>query len=44
MLVWLRLKQVATDTARSVYQVKQDLLSDYMREQLRTPTVKMLLA
>lgn len=44
ILVWLRLKQVASDTARTVYQVKQDLLSDYMREQLRTPTVKMLLA
>lgn len=44
LLVWLRLKHVATKTVRTVYQVKHDLLSDYMREQLRTPTVKMVLA
>jgi hypothetical protein len=44
LLVWVRLKQVATHTARMLYQVKHDLLSDYMREQLRAPTVQMMLA
>lgn len=44
ILVWVRLKQVALETARTVYQVKHDLLSDYMRQQLRSPAVKMLFA
>ena len=44
LLVWVRLKQVAHETQRTLYQVKQDLLSDYMRQQLRSPSVQMLLA
>ncbi len=44
ILVWVRLKQVAAETQRTIYQVKHDLLSDYLRQQLKTPTVKMLLA
>jgi len=44
ILVWVRLKQVALETAHTVYQVKHDLLADYMREQLRSPSVKMLFA
>jgi len=44
LLVWVRLKQVAADTQRTIYQVKHDLLSDYLRQQLRAPTVKMVLA
>ena len=44
ILVWIRLKQVADETARTIYQVKHDLLADYMRQQLRSPTVKMILA
>ena len=44
LLVWLRLKQVAHETQRTLYQVKHDLLSDYMRQQLRSPSVQMLLA
>ncbi len=44
LLVWLRLKQVATHTVRTVYQVKHELLSDYMRAQLRAPTLQMVLA
>lgn len=43
MLVWVRLKQVADDTARTVYRVKHDLLDDYLCQQLRSPTVKMIL-
>jgi hypothetical protein len=44
ILVWVRLKQVAQETQRTVYRVKHDLLSDYLRQQLRSPTIKMLLA
>jgi hypothetical protein len=44
ILVWIRLKQVASETARTLYQVKYDLLDDYMRQQLRSPTVQMIFA
>jgi hypothetical protein len=43
-LVWLRLKQVATATQQTIYQVKHNLLSDYLRCQLKSPSVHMLLA
>ena len=43
ILVWIRLKQVAEQTARTIYQVKHELLDDYMRLQLRSPAVKMAL-
>jgi hypothetical protein len=44
ILVWVRLKQVAQETQRTIYRVKHDLLSDYLRQQLKSPTVKMVLA
>lgn len=44
ILLWIRLKHVAEETARTLYRVKHDLLADYMRQQLRSPTVKMILA
>ena len=44
ILVWVRLKQVAHETGRTIYQVKHGLLSDYLRQQLKSPTVKMTLA
>lgn len=44
ILVWVRLKQVAQETAQTIYQVKHGLLSTYMRQQLRSPAVKMRLA
>jgi hypothetical protein len=44
ILVWVRLKQVACDTGQTLYRVKHGLLSDYMRQQLQSPTVTMLLA
>lgn len=44
ILVWIRLKQVADETARTIYRVKHALLDDYMCQQLRSPTVKMVLA
>ena len=44
ILVWVRLKQVAVETQRTVYQVKHGLLSDYLRQQLKSPSVQMYLA
>lgn len=44
ILVWVRLKQVAHETKRTVYQVKHGLLSDYMRQQLKSPAISMVLA
>jgi len=44
ILVWGRLKQVAYETQRTIYQVKHGLLDDYLRQQLKTPTIKMCLA
>jgi hypothetical protein len=40
-LVWGHLKQVAYQTMRTIYQVKHDLLSDYLRRELCDPSVKM---
>jgi hypothetical protein len=44
LLVWVRLKQVAQETASTIYQLKQGLLDDYLRSQLRSPTIPMLFA
>lgn len=44
ILVWVRLKQVACETKQTIYKVKHGLLSDYMRQQLKSPTVTMVLA
>jgi hypothetical protein len=44
MLVWVRLKQVAYQTNQTIYQVKHGMLSDYPRQQLRSPAVPMVLA
>jgi hypothetical protein len=43
MLVWVRLKHVAHETGQTIYQVKQGMLSDNLRQQLRSPTVHMTL-
>jgi hypothetical protein len=44
ILVWVRLKQVAQETQRTIYQVKHGLLSDYLRQQLQSPAIQMILA
>lgn len=44
ILVWVRLKQVAQETQQTIYQVKHGLLSDYLRQQLRSPAIRMALA
>jgi hypothetical protein len=35
---------VAQDSARTIYQVKHGLLSEYLRQQLKSPSIKMVLA
>jgi len=44
ILVWVRLKQVAHETASTLYRLKQGLLDDYMRAQLRSPAIRMQFA
>jgi hypothetical protein len=38
------LKQVANETKRTVYRLKHGLLSDYLRQQLKSPTIQMTFA
>lgn len=38
-LVWVCLKNLTYQTGRTVYQIKKGLLSDYLRHQLRQPTL-----
>src|SRR6056297_1095728 len=40
MLVWARMKKVAEETAQSIYQVKFGQLSDYLIQQLKSPSVR----
>jgi len=44
LLVWLRLKELAYQTKRTVYQIKFGQLSEYLIQQLKSPMVKMVLA
>ena len=44
LLVWVRLKALADEIGTTVYALKRDLLSDYMAEQLRNPSIRMTLA
>jgi hypothetical protein len=44
ILVWVRLKQVAFETQRTIYRVKHDLLDEYLRQQIKLPNVQMRLA
>ncbi len=44
MLVWCRFKELAYKTGRTVYQIKYGQLSDYLIEQLKSPSVQMALA
>jgi len=43
-LVWVRLKALAAQTGRTVYQLKYGLLDDYLIRQLKNPSLKMVLA
>lgn len=44
LLVWIRLKQLAYQSGKSIYQVKFGLLSEYLIQQLKAPSVRMTLA
>jgi hypothetical protein len=44
LLVWTRLKHLAYQSARTIYEVKGSLLHDYMVQQLKAPSIKMVLA
>ena len=41
MLVWVRLKHIANQTGKTIYQLKQGLLDAYLVQQLRSPAIKM---
>lgn len=43
MLVWVRLKNLAYRTGQTIYQIKQKLLSNYLIEQLKCPSISMCL-
>jgi hypothetical protein len=43
-LVWVRLKALATQTGQTVYRLKHGLLDDYLVQQLKCPSLKMVLA
>jgi hypothetical protein len=44
LLVWVRLKELAAQTGRTVYQLKHGLLDDYLIQQLKKPSLQMVLA
>lgn len=44
VLVWVRLKQIAYQTGETVYQIKRNLLKNYLEQELRSPTVNMSFA
>ena len=44
MLVWLRLKELAYQQSCAIYDVKRGLLSDYLTQQLKSPSIVMTLA
>jgi len=43
-LVWVRLKHLAAQTGRTIYQLKHGLLDDYLIQQLKNPSLEMVLA
>ena len=44
ILVWVQLKRLAQQSGKTIYQLKFGLLSDYMRSQLKQPSIRMSLA
>lgn len=44
LLVWNRLKMIAYQTGKTVYQIKHGMFSSYLIEQLKHPSVQMSLA
>ena len=44
VLVWSRLKHLAYQTGQTIYRIKRGLLHNYLVQQLKNPSVKMVLA
>ena len=44
MLVWSRLKHLAYQSGQTIYRIKRGLLHDYLVQQLKNPSVEMVLA
>jgi len=44
ILVWVRLADIARHTGRTLYRVKHDMLDDFLRRELRNPSVPMRFA
>jgi hypothetical protein len=44
LLVWARLKCLAYQSGQTIYRIKHALLHDYLVQQLKTPSVEMVLA
>ena len=44
LLVWVRFKELAARTGRTMYQLEHGLLDDYLTQQLRNPSLRMALA
>ena len=44
LFVWLKLKQVSYETGQNIYQLKHNLLSDYLISQLKSPSIPMTFA
>ena len=44
ILVWVRLAAVAKKTGQTLYRIKHGLLDDFLRQQLKNPTIAMRLA
>lgn len=44
ILVWNRLKKIAYESGKTIYTIKKDQLRDYLIQQLRDPSVRMVLA
>lgn len=42
LLVWVRLNSLAQQLNSNIYRIKHGLLDDYMRQQLRNPSISML--
>jgi hypothetical protein len=40
MLVWVRLKEVAVQLGKTIYQAKFGQLSDYLIQQLKSPSIR----
>jgi macrodomain Ter protein organizer (MatP/YcbG family) len=44
ILVWVRLADIARRTGRTLYRVKHDMLDEFLRRELRNPSVSMRFA